>query len=383
MTGIHDAAVVGAGDSADCAVFALRDAGVTDVVVVPTDVTSRFDAATDTWLLRTTADVEHRSRFVIAAHGPFHVPVAPNIMGCNDFAGPSFHASTWKLEFDSAGKCVALIGATAPAVAPRLARAARLIVFHPLPSRMTFLERIVRWVSRPKIDSVTAEVERITPTGVRTVDGAEHRVDAIIYATGHEVSETLRDETVLGARGLPLRQAWRDGAVAYRGIAAHGFPNFFLLNGPGAIDDVDTQMHYIVQCFEHMRTTGSSRIEVRLSSQRLFAERGQCDSVASAFEFSCGTADDEDVYDGPAVVVVADQRCHVRVRLTGYLDPIDGKYHWRGTVFDAPPLTSGPVRLEIADRAAQGRITEETPWGSFTIAGVGMPPFPLAAGQPT
>jgi hypothetical protein len=89
---------------------------------------------------------------------------------------------------------------------------------------------------------------------------------------------------------------------------------------------------------------------------------------------------EDEVYDGPATLTVADDRHDVRVRLTGHVDPIDGKYHWQGTVFDAPPTLkpSLPVLLTIDDRTTPARITEETPWGSYSIAGVGRPPYRLA-----
>ena len=34
-----------------------------------------------------------------------------------------------------------------------------------------------------------------------------------------------------------------------------------------------------------------------------------------------------------------------------------------------------PVSLTVGDRTASARITERTPWGSYSVAGVGAPPF--------
>ncbi|MBV8930277.1 MAG: diiron oxygenase [Mycobacteriaceae bacterium] len=87
----------------------------------------------------------------------------------------------------------------------------------------------------------------------------------------------------------------------------------------------------------------------------------------------------DEIYDGPATLTVADEHIEVRVRLTGHVDPIDGKYHWQGTVFDALPdaRPTGLVTLTVDGRTAQARITEQTPWGSYSIAGTGAPPFSL------
>ncbi len=49
-----------------------------------------------------------------------------------------------------------------------------------------------------------------------------------------------------------------------------------------------------------------------------------------------------DIYDGPATVRIGDDERTVRVRLAGHVDPIDGRYHWQGTVFDELP---GGVKL--------------------------------------
>jgi hypothetical protein len=81
------------------------------------------------------------------------------------------------------------------------------------------------------------------------------------------------------------------------------------------------------------------------------------------------------VYDGPAALTASDDRHDARVRLTGHLDPIDGQYHWRGTVFDVAAKLGGPVTVTIGERTTKARITEETPWGGYSIAGVGAPPF--------
>lgn len=87
-----------------------------------------------------------------------------------------------------------------------------------------------------------------------------------------------------------------------------------------------------------------------------------------------------DVYDGPATVNAGGVERTVRVRLSGHLDPIDGRYHWRGTVFDVLPDDTKlpqPATLSVGDNSAKARITERPPQGGYSVAGVGSPPFPL------
>lgn len=87
------------------------------------------------------------------------------------------------------------------------------------------------------------------------------------------------------------------------------------------------------------------------------------------------TADSEDFYDGPATI---DGRS-VRVRLAGHLDPIDGQYHWRGTVFETlDELPRTAVTVAVGDRSATARVTERSQQGGYSVSGAGLPPFPLA-----
>ena len=67
--------------------------------------------------------------------------------------------------------------------------------------------------------------------------------------------------------------------------------------------------------------------------------------IRRAFDLSSDTAVEDDVYDGDATVHLGDATCLARVRLTGHFDPIDGHYHWQGTVFGRyPEPTNFPSR---------------------------------------
>jgi hypothetical protein len=98
--------------------------------------------------------------------------------------------------------------------------------------------------------------------------------------------------------------------------------------------------------------------------------------VASAFDLSSHAPDYEDTYDGEATLEIGGTRHPVRVRLVGHLDPLDGNYHWQGTVFDAAELSRERVgTLSVGQHSAPARIVERTPWGTHSVAGVGAPPY--------
>lgn len=231
-------------------------------------------------------------------------------------------------------------------------------------------------------------------------------VETVAYATEEAVTDAVFDEAthvwtlrdgrarvVVATDGsLPAASACRpDGLSPYLGVAVHGVPNYFVITGP----DVAAQKGYVAKCLAFMSRTSSTRIEVRSSAQRLYNDRSPRRShrgggywrrvgrrIPSSFEVRALGLDDgpdDTVYEGPAIVTVGEHSHPTQARLTGRLDPIDGHYHWRGTLFD----TGFEVRLPqdatvtVDDRAAAGRLTERTPWSTFSVAGLGAPPFAL------
>ena len=415
--------VVGAGARGRCAATELLTAGITDIVILdkapgkphdwPADLdglllpgreiaSSVFDDDTHTWELRTTSGEIFHGAIVIAAHGLQHVPWVPEFVGRNDFRGASFHAARWDPDFDPGGRRIAVIGTDSTAghyIGQLTASAASVTVFAhpprrfvdelPLPTTRArrWLRRHTRAASRggrwrPAL--VKSTISAITPWGVRTSDGADHRADAIIYGTGFAVPDQAPDMLV-GAGGRTIRQAWDDGMEPFLGVATHGFPNYFFITGP----DRAAQARYVAECVGLMKHTVSTRIEVLRSSQQVFNERvhvepAQPFGALSVFDLSSGAPDDE-TYDGVATLTIAGV-CHpVRVRLAGHLDPIDGHYHWQGTVFRsaAQPLSAEALKLArtvtvtVGERSAPARMIEETPWGTHSVAGVGAPPYTL------
>ncbi len=381
MSTPHAVVIVGADNRG--AYAALQAAGVGDIEIREEVQRSVFDDDSDCWMLRIDDDVV-RARVVVALHPAPAAPWIPNLPGHNGFRGESFHAARWDPNFHAAGKRIAVVG-TDSFAGHRLGRlcasAASLTVF-PHPPRRVITE-IELWPARVKRrllrrtrsgPRVAPSIEAITATGIRTVDGAEHPVDAIIYGTGFTIED---DPPLSGAGGLTLRQAWDDGQEPFFGVAVRGFPNYFFVAGP----DVNAQARYIAECVRLMQRSGSRRIEVRRSSQRVYNERAQLAPVppppaASAFDLSSSTPDYEDTYAGDATLEIGGSRHPVRVRLAGHLDPLDGNYHWQGTVFDLDsPSRARAGTLSVGQHSASARIVERTPWGTHSVAGVGAPPY--------
>ncbi len=87
-------------------------------------------------------------------------------------------------------------------------------------------------LKKANVEVITDAIDRITPNGICTRDGREHRLDIIIASTGFLAAEAGSPFPVFGLDGLELNTLWKKNPAAYLGITVSGFPNFFIMTGP-------------------------------------------------------------------------------------------------------------------------------------------------------
>jgi cyclohexanone monooxygenase len=84
------------------------------------------------------------------------------------------------------------------------------------------------------VDLRETPIEAITPAGVRTSD-ATYEVDAIVYAIGFDaMTGALGKIDIRGRGGAALKARWAAGPETYLGLMVAGFPNLFIVTGPGS-----------------------------------------------------------------------------------------------------------------------------------------------------
>ncbi|MEA3019357.1 MAG: hypothetical protein QOI47_881, partial [Actinomycetota bacterium] len=77
-------------------------------------------------------------------------------------------------------------------------------------------------------------IATVTETGIDTVDES-FTVDVIVYATGFDaMTGAIVGVDITGRDGVSLKEKWADGPTTYLGLMTTGFPNLFLLTGPGS-----------------------------------------------------------------------------------------------------------------------------------------------------
>jgi cation diffusion facilitator CzcD-associated flavoprotein CzcO len=91
------------------------------------------------------------------------------------------------------------------------------------------------------VDVRANPITEITETGLRTTAG-DYELDMIVFATGFDaVTGSLKRMNITGTAGLSLSDQWRDRPTNYLGFQVSGFPNLFMIHGPGS-PGVLTQM---------------------------------------------------------------------------------------------------------------------------------------------
>lgn len=84
------------------------------------------------------------------------------------------------------------------------------------------------------VDLTREPIVAIEETGVRTTEGV-YRFDDLILATGFDaMTGALLAIDPVGEGGLSLREAWKEGPYTYLGVGVNGFPNMFMITGPGS-----------------------------------------------------------------------------------------------------------------------------------------------------
>lgn len=118
------------------------------------------------------------------------------------------------------------------------------------------------------VDVKASPIEAITETGLRTAD-AEYEFDALVFATGFDaMTGALNRIDIRGKDGTALKQKWSVGPRTYLGLSTVGFPNLFMVSGPGSpsvltnmIPSIEQHVDWIAQCIDDLRSAGLARIE--------------------------------------------------------------------------------------------------------------------------
>jgi cation diffusion facilitator CzcD-associated flavoprotein CzcO len=130
--------------------------------------------------------------------------------------------------------------------------------------------------NRANVSLVSARatpIESVDTTGINTTE-AHYNVDMIVLATGFDAMTGALDKIdIVGRAGTALRDDWADGPRTYLGLGVDGFPNLFLISGPGApavlanmVLHAEAQVNWIAGAISYLDNHDYAAIEATVDS---------------------------------------------------------------------------------------------------------------------
>ncbi|WP_406398613.1 NAD(P)/FAD-dependent oxidoreductase [Streptomyces sp. NBC_00879] len=127
---------------------------------------------------------------------------------------------------------------------------------------------------------VTEGISEVREKSIVTTDGAIHDIDAIVLATGFQVTDSPTYRRLFGKDGRSLGDVFDVvGRQCYKGTAIANFPNMFLLVGPNTglghnsmIFMIESQVNYLADAVATMKRRRIRSVEVRAAAQESFSQ---------------------------------------------------------------------------------------------------------------
>ena len=124
------------------------------------------------------------------------------------------------------------------------------------------------------VDIRSNPIEQISANAVRA-GGKDYEVDALVLATGFDaMTGSVAKIDIRGRNGLTLNQKWAEGPKTYLGLMSAGFPNLFIITGPGSpsvlsnmIVSIEQHVDWIADCLVYMRNSGVDAMEARKEAE--------------------------------------------------------------------------------------------------------------------
>ncbi|WP_213774012.1 FAD-dependent oxidoreductase [Bradyrhizobium sp. dw_78] len=125
------------------------------------------------------------------------------------------------------------------------------------------------------VDARRDPIKRLTRTGLENVSGTTYPFDVIVLAIGFDgMTGALLQMDITGQAGLKLSEHWKNGPRTYLGLALSGFPNMFLINGPGSpsvlsnmVTSIEQHVDWITACIGHVKASGKNTINVSKTAE--------------------------------------------------------------------------------------------------------------------
>ena len=132
--------------------------------------------------------------------------------------------------------------------------------------------------NRPNVslaDINSHPIKKITATGIKTSEGF-YELDSIVLATGFDaMTGPMLNIDIRGSDDTLLNEKWVEGPQTYLGLTIAGFPNLFMITGPGSpsvlsnvLLAIEQHVDWITECLQYMSDNQFSMIEPTHKAER-------------------------------------------------------------------------------------------------------------------
>ncbi|HRB70117.1 MAG TPA: NAD(P)/FAD-dependent oxidoreductase, partial [Chitinophagales bacterium] len=138
--------------------------------------------------------------------------------------------------------------------------------------RPSFSNNYLATFNRKNVDLITESIQEITPNGIKTNDGKEHKIEVLIAATGFNVMKDSNylNYQLMGKNKNELGHFWSNNRLqAYQGCAVPNYPNFFIIFGPYSASGlswfnlIEIQLTHILRVLNEKRKRNALTVEIK------------------------------------------------------------------------------------------------------------------------
>jgi cyclohexanone monooxygenase len=124
------------------------------------------------------------------------------------------------------------------------------------------------------VDISKTPISEVTAAGLKVGDKL-YELDALVFATGFDaMTGAIQRVDIRGRGGEELKDKWAAGPRTYLGLMSAGFPNLFMVTGPGSpsvltnmLPSIEQHVEWIADCLADLAKEGHGLIEPTVESE--------------------------------------------------------------------------------------------------------------------
>jgi len=138
-------------------------------------------------------------------------------------------------------------------------------------------------------------IECILDKGIKTTNKI-YEFDIIIYAIGFDaMTGALLSIDIKGKSDSTLREKWSEGPRTFLGLCTQGFPNMFMITGPGSpsvlsnmMTSIEQHVDWVSNCVSYMYSNERNTIEANLDSENHWMDHVE-EVAKDTLRYSCNS----------------------------------------------------------------------------------------------